>query len=170
MSNLVLIIDDSLVVRKILEVTLKRAAIDVLSYSDGIEALRALKAQPDCTPALIFLDICLPKMDGYAVARLLRSSPRFDSTVIVMLTQRDGIMDRLKSRLVGATVYLTKPFRTQDVISIVSLYLHPLPTLNGVRRKEIRTRAGDDNILCPSVTTPPYGSQALQMEATSRLA
>src|SRR5437588_9928491 len=103
MSKQIMIIDDSLVVRKILEVILKREAIEVASYADGVEALRAIKAQPDFIPALIFLDIGLPKMDGYAVARLLRTSPRFDSTVIVMLTGRNSIVDRLKSRLAGAT-------------------------------------------------------------------
>ena len=123
MSRLVMVIDDSPTVRKILEVFLKIQEIDTVSYSDGVEALRALKAQPDLIPALIFLDVCLPILDGYEVARLLRTDPRFASTVIIMLSRRDSIVDRLKGRLAGASAYMTKPFMTQDILFVVSRYL-----------------------------------------------
>lgn len=125
MSRLVMVIDDSPTVRKILEVTLMREEIDTVSYSDGVEALRAIKAQPNLLPALIFLDICMPTLDGYEVARLLRTDPRFDSTVIVMLSRRDSIVDRLKGALAGAKIYMTKPFRTQDILSVVSRCFTP---------------------------------------------
>lgn len=74
-------------------------------------------------PDLVFLDIGLPKMDGYEVACRLKIKPQFSNTVIVMLSRRDGMIDRLKGRLAGAKDYITKPFKTQDIISVTELYL-----------------------------------------------
>jgi len=124
MSKLVMIIDDSLTVRKIIETSLRREGFDCVSYADGIEALRALTEQRlKRIPDLVILDIGLPKMDGYEFARRLRTKPQFNSTIIIMLTSRDGVIDRLKGRLAGAKDYITKPFRTQDVITILHTHL-----------------------------------------------
>src|SRR6266567_4102128 len=71
----------------------------------------------------VTLDIGLPKMDGYEFARRLRTKPQFNSTIIIMLTSRDGVIDRLKGRLAGAKDYITKPFRTQDVINVLHTHL-----------------------------------------------
>ena len=117
MSNVV-VIDDSAVVRKIVETSLRRCGIACHSYQDGYEALRAFKEGEDYIPDLIFLDIGLPKIDGLDLLRLLKTSPQFDHTTIVMLSGRDGILDRLKSRLAGAKAYITKPFKTQELLSI----------------------------------------------------
>ncbi len=119
MSKLAIVIDDSMTVRKILEVALRREELEVLTYADGVEALRALKAQPQLEPAVIIIDICMPRMDGYTVLRLIRASSRFDATLVVMLSRRDGVMDRLKGRLAGATVYMTKPFKVREILSII---------------------------------------------------
>jgi DNA-binding response OmpR family regulator len=62
-------------------------------------------------------------MDGYEVARRLKIKPQFSNTVIVMLSRRDGMIDRLKGRLAGAKDYITKPFKTQDIISVTESYL-----------------------------------------------
>ncbi len=123
MSKLVMIIDDSLTVRKIIETSLKREGIPSVSFPDGIEALRALNEQHNLIPDLIILDIGLPKMDGYEVARHLKTKQQYRNTVIVMLSRRDGVIDRLKGRLAGAKDYITKPFRTQEVMSVVHSYL-----------------------------------------------
>ena len=96
MSKLVMIIDDSLTVRKIVETSLRREGFDSVSYCDGIEALRAITEQRmKRIPDLVILDIGLPKMDGYEFARRLRTKPQFNNTVIVMLTSRDRVIDRL---------------------------------------------------------------------------
>jgi twitching motility two-component system response regulator PilG len=116
MSNVV-VIDDSVVVRKIVEIILHRCGIACMSYQDGYEALRAFKAGEDYVPDLIFLDIGLPRIDGYDLLRLLKTSPQFDHTTVVMLSGRDGVLDRLKSRLAGAKGYITKPFKTQELLS-----------------------------------------------------
>ncbi len=123
MSKLVMIIDDSLTVRKIMETSLRREGFASVSYSDGIEALRALNEKRHPIPDLVILDIGLPKMDGYEVARHLKTKQQFGNTTIVMLSKRDGVIDRLKGRLAGAKDYVTKPFRTQDVMSIIHAHL-----------------------------------------------
>ncbi|HVB21247.1 MAG TPA: response regulator [Ktedonobacteraceae bacterium] len=124
MSKLVMIIDDSPTVRKIIETSLKREGFDSVSFPDGIEALRAITEHSlPRIPDLVILDIGLPKMDGYEFARRLKSKPQFQQTVIIMLTARDGMIDRLKGRLAGAKDYITKPFRTQDVISALHSHL-----------------------------------------------
>jgi twitching motility two-component system response regulator PilG len=124
MNKLVMIVDDSLTVRKIIETSLRREGFDSVSYADGIDALRAITEQRiNRIPDLIILDIGLPKMDGYEFARRLRTKPQFSNTIIIMLTSRDGVIDRLKGRLAGAKDYITKPFRTQDVISVLHSHL-----------------------------------------------
>ncbi len=124
MSKLVMIIDDSLTVRKIIEASLRREGFEAISYADGIEALRALTEERlKRVPDLVILDIGLPKMDGYEIARRLKSKSQFSGTVIVMLSGRDGVIDRLKGRLAGARDYITKPFRTQDVIAVIQSHL-----------------------------------------------
>ncbi|MDQ6659952.1 MAG: response regulator [Chloroflexota bacterium] len=124
MSKLVMIIDDSPTVRKIIETSLKREGFDFVSFPDGIEALRAITEQRlQRIPDLIILDIGLPKMDGYEFARRLKTKQQFQNTIIIMLSNRDGVIDRLKGRLAGAREYLTKPFRTQDVIAVLHTHL-----------------------------------------------
>jgi len=118
MSNVV-IIDDSIVVRKIIETTLRRAGIACTSYQDGVEALQALRERQHDIPDLIFLDIGLPRLDGYDVLRLLKTSPRFDHTPVFMLSARDGMLDRLKSRLAGARGHITKPFKIQELLYVI---------------------------------------------------
>ena len=109
MSKLVMVIDDSPTVRKILEVSLRRQGLEVVSYADGIEALRAVtNRQIERLPDLVILDIDLPKMNGYEIARYLRTKPQWSRTVIVILSRHDGVIDRLKARLAGTQAYLTK--------------------------------------------------------------
>jgi twitching motility two-component system response regulator PilG len=123
MSKLVMVIDDSTTVRKIIETCLGRQGFQVLGFPDGIEAMRWLMEPTSRVPDLVLLDIGLPKMDGYEVARRLKIKPQFGNTVIIMLSRRDGMIDRLKGRLAGAKDYVTKPFKTQDIISITESYL-----------------------------------------------
>jgi twitching motility two-component system response regulator PilG len=117
-TPLILVIDDSITVRKIIEITLRRAGFGVVSFADGVTALRWLASPEAMTPALIYLDIELPRMNGYEVARMLRCRPRLFSTPLVMLSGRDGVLDHLKSRLVDACVHLTKPFKAEQVVEL----------------------------------------------------
>jgi len=129
MSNVV-IIDDSAVIRKIVEISLRRCGITCISYQDGYEALRAFKNGEDYIPDLIFLDIGLPKLDGYDLLRLLKTNLQFQHTTVIMLSGRDGMLDRLKSRLAGAKGYITKPFKTQELLSVALSYLEQLSNVS----------------------------------------
>jgi twitching motility two-component system response regulator PilG len=130
MSKLVMVIDDSTTVRKIIEICLGRQGFQVLGFPDGVEAIRWLMEPTSRVPDLVLLDIGLPKMDGYEVARRLKTKPQFSNTVIIMLSRRDGMIDRLKGRLAGAKDYITKPFKTQDIISVTESYLGGIPAPN----------------------------------------
>jgi twitching motility two-component system response regulator PilG len=128
MTQLILIVDDSETVRKIVEVSLHRAGYnDVWTFPDGIELLRGLMTLEARIPALVVVDLTMPKIDGYSLIRTLRAKPAFAQTVFVILTGRDGMVDRLKGRLSGAKVYLTKPFRTQDIVAVVEAQVGPAP-------------------------------------------
>lgn len=133
MSKLVMVIDDSPTVRKIIEASLKREGFEVVSYSDGIEALRAVTTHElERIPDLMILDLELPKMNGYEIARYVRAKDPWNKTVIVILSRHDGMIDRLKARLSGAQAYLTKPFTTQMIIDVVSTCLHLSPSSSHV--------------------------------------
>ncbi len=134
----VAIIDDSVVVRKIVETSMNRIGMHCLSFHDGYEALRAFHSEPASVPDLIFLDINLPRIDGFDLLHLLKSYPLFEQTTIVMLSSRDSVLDRLKCRLSGATDYLVKPFRTQDLLEVVTTHTRPS---NGVRDSLLQFRA-----------------------------
>ena len=136
----ILIVDDSATVRKILEVCLGRAGYeDVRSFPDGIELLRWLMTPQAHIPALVLVDLTLPKMDGYTLIRHLKAKPAFAQTIFVILTGRSSALDRLKGRLSGAQVYLTKPFRTTDVLATVHTYLDPLPIQQMAEMKGVAT-------------------------------
>jgi len=123
MSQLVMVIDDSLVVRTILDTCLRRAGYEVKCFEDGLKSLGWLNTREARIPDLIFVDLGLPRLDGYEVIRLLRLRPALENTILVILSARDGILDRIKGRLVGAHAYLTKPFRTQTILEAVRMHL-----------------------------------------------
>ena len=123
MAAFVMVIDDALVIRTILDTCLRRAGYEVRCFEDGVQALGWLNAAEASIPDLIFVDLGLPKLDGYQVIRLLRAQPALEDTMLVILSQRDGLLDRLKGRLAGAHAYLTKPFKTQEILALVQTLL-----------------------------------------------
>jgi twitching motility two-component system response regulator PilG len=122
-NNFILVIDDSPTVRKILETCLQREGFQVICFEDGIAAMQWLFQYSTDLPALIILDVNLPKMNGYEVARFLKMKPVLKETILIMLTRHDGIIDRMKRRLCGAQAYLSKPFETQTILAVVTSYL-----------------------------------------------
>jgi CheY-like chemotaxis protein len=122
----VVIIDDSRTVRAVADACLSRCGYAVTGFAGGIEALAAFARQQVAVPDLVLLDIGMPKMRGYEVAQNLRSRPEFDDTIIVMLTGYDGVLDRLHSRLVGASAFIAKPFTTEYLIRTVRGFLEPV--------------------------------------------
>jgi DNA-binding response OmpR family regulator len=120
---LIIAIDDSVTVRKIIETCLTREGFAVQCFPDGIEAMRWFTESQRRIPDLVLLDIGLPKIDGYEVARRLKSKPQLNKTILIMISRRDGMIDKLKARLAGAKAYLSKPFKTQDIVAVVKSYL-----------------------------------------------
>jgi len=118
-----MIIDDSATVRKIVEVALQREGYQVVSFADGIAALRWLQSPHGHIPALLFLDIGLPKLSGYQIARHLKKQTRFAGLPIVMLTRHNGVVDRLRACLSGACAFLTKPFTIETITHITQHYV-----------------------------------------------
>src|SRR5260370_39570522 len=115
MSKLVMVIDDSLPVRKIIETSLRREGLACVSYPDGIEAWRALAEGRQPVPDLVILDGGRPKMDGSAIARRLKTKPKFARSTIIMLSGRGAVIDRLNGRLSASKDSFTNPIKTQAV-------------------------------------------------------
>lgn len=126
MAAFVMVIDDSQVVRAILDTCLRRAGYQARCFEDGLQALGWLNTSEARIPDLVIVDLCLPRLDGYEVIRLLKSRPALEHTVLVILSRRDGVLDRLKGRLIGAHAYLTKPFKTQQILAVVRAHLGAL--------------------------------------------
>lgn len=119
----VMVIDDSPTVRRIIQASFGRVGIPVAAYADGIAAITALTRGEAVVPEVLLLDIGLPRMDGYEVARILRGNPDCQQTIIVMLTGHDGLLDRVRSKMVGARGFITKPFRISEVVQTVCGHL-----------------------------------------------
>ena len=115
----VLVIDDSNTIRRSAEIFLKQAGCEVLLAEDGFDALAKIA---DHEPDLIFCDILMPRLDGYQTCALIKKSPRFGATPVVMLSSKDGLFDRARGRMVGSDQYLTKPFTKDSLLKAVAQY------------------------------------------------
>lgn len=116
----VLVVDDSPTVRKIVQMTLQREHIRVITASDGLSALTSVA---DEMPAVILLDIQLPRMDGYHICQIIRKNLQFRQIPIIMLSGKDGFFDKMRGHLVGSTEYLTKPFEATELVQTVRKHL-----------------------------------------------
>lgn len=116
----VLVIDDSKTIRRTAESLLAKAGCEVRTAEDGFEALgKILDFQPD----LVFLDVMMPRLDGYHTCALIKGNPALKHTPVIMLSSKDGLFDRAKGRLVGAELYLSKPFTGEELLEAVRLHL-----------------------------------------------
>jgi twitching motility two-component system response regulator PilG len=118
-APLVMAIDDSPIIRTVIEHTLARVGIRVIAFADGPNALRALQEQRAPVPDLLLLDIDLPRMTGYEIVDLLRSASAYRDIHIVMLSGHNGILDKVRSRIAGAQDYIRKPFKASDLAKLV---------------------------------------------------
>ena len=119
-STKVMVIDDSQTIRRTAETLLAREGYAVITASDGYEALGKIV---DHQPSLIFIDIMMPRLDGYQVCSLIKGNPKFSGTPVVMLSSKDGVFDRARGRIVGSDKYLTKPFTKDEILTAVKTYL-----------------------------------------------
>ena len=122
----VMVIDDSNTIRRSAEIFLKQAGCEVILANDGFEALAKIN---DHQPAIIFCDILMPRLDGYQTCALIKRSPRFSRTPVVMLSSKDGLFDRARGRMVGSSEYLTKPFTKDSLLNAVLQHSARSPAL-----------------------------------------
>jgi twitching motility two-component system response regulator PilG len=113
----VMVIDDSKTIRRTAETLLRKEGFDVVTAMDGFEALSKIA---DYKPDLIFLDIMMPRLDGYQTCALIKHHRVFRQTPVVMLSSKDGLFDRARGRVVGSDHYVTKPFTREDLLDAIA--------------------------------------------------
>jgi twitching motility two-component system response regulator PilG len=113
----VLVIDDSNTIRRSAEMFLRQAGYEVILAEDGFDALSKIS---DHQPQVIFVDIMMPRLDGYQTCALIKQNPIFNATPVIMLSSKDGVFDRARGRLAGSDHYLTKPFSKEGLIQAVA--------------------------------------------------
>ncbi|HSN41201.1 MAG TPA: response regulator [Burkholderiales bacterium] len=118
----VLVIDDSNTIRRSAEIFLRQAGYEVILAEDGFDALSKIS---DYHPQIIFVDIMMPRLDGYQTCALIKQNPAFKATPVIMLSSKDGVFDRARGRLAGSDRYLTKPFTKEGLIQAVTDYAEP---------------------------------------------
>lgn len=116
----VMVIDDSQTIRRTAETLLVKEGYTVVTAADGFEALAKVA---DHEPDLIFIDIMMPRLDGYQACALIKSNIHFAKTPVIMLSSKDGLFDRARGRIVGSDEYLTKPFTKDELIGAVKAHL-----------------------------------------------
>lgn len=119
----ILVIDDSQTIRRSTESMLSSEGFEVLTAEDGFQALSIIAEHH---PDVIFVDIMMPRLDGYQTCSVIKNNPQFQDTPVVMLTSKDGIFDRARGRVVGSDHYLTKPFTREQLLSTLKQQLGDL--------------------------------------------
>ena len=121
MSGLrVMVIDDSKTIRRTAETLLKKEGCDVVTAIDGFEALAKISDQQ---PQIIFVDIMMPRLDGYQTCALIKSNRQFKHVPVIMLSSKDGLFDKARGRIVGSEQYLTKPFTRDELLGAIRRYV-----------------------------------------------
>jgi len=116
----VMVIDDSKTIRRTAETLLKKEGCDVVTATDGFEALAKIS---DHQPQIIFVDIMMPRLDGYQTCALIKNNQVFKHTPVIMLSSRDGLFDKARGRIVGSEQYLTKPFTRDELLGAIRRFV-----------------------------------------------
>lgn len=112
----VMVIDDSNTIRRSAEIFLNQAGCQVILAEDGFDALAKITEH---LPDVVFVDIMMPRLDGYQTCSLIKKNARFSATPVVMLSSKDGLFDKARGRMVGSSEYLTKPFTKDTLLTAV---------------------------------------------------
>ena len=116
----VMVIDDSKTIRRTAETLLKKEGCEVVTATDGFEALSKIA---DHQPQIVFVDIMMPRLDGYQTCALIKNNQMFRQTPVIMLSSKDGLFDKARGRIVGSEQYLTKPFTRDELLSAIRKYV-----------------------------------------------
>lgn len=117
----VLIVDDSGTIRKTAESILSKEGYTVASAEDGFSALSKVMA---FKPDIIFLDIMMPRLDGYQVCSVIKNNPIFEKTPVLMLSSKDSVFDKARGRIAGSEHFMTKPFSRDELLNAISKYVN----------------------------------------------
>ena len=117
----VMVIDDSKTMRRTAETLLKREGAEVVTATDGFEALAKIADQ---RPQIIFVDIIMPRLDGYQTCALIKNNQVFKHTPVIMLSSKDGLFDKARGRIVGSEQYLTKPFTREELLDAIRKHVN----------------------------------------------
>ena len=117
----VMVIDDSKTIRRTAETLLVREGCEVVTATDGFEALSKIADQ---NPQIIFVDIMMPRLDGYQTCALIKNNQTFKSVPVIMLSSKDGLFDKARGRIVGSEQYLTKPFTREELLGAIRKYVN----------------------------------------------
>ncbi|MDP6675136.1 MAG: response regulator [Gammaproteobacteria bacterium] len=113
----ILVIDDSKTIRRTAETLLFKEGCTVYTAIDGFDALAKIA---DHQPDVIFVDIMMPRLDGYQTCSLIKHNKAFSNTPVIMLSSKDGLFDRARGRIVGSEQYLTKPFTKDELLGAIA--------------------------------------------------
>ncbi|MGH1439953.1 MAG: twitching motility response regulator PilG [Cellvibrionaceae bacterium] len=116
----VMVIDDSKTIRRTAETLLTKAGCEVVTATDGFDALAKIA---DTRPDIIFVDIMMPRLDGYQTCALIKNNSEFKKTPVIMLSSKDGLFDKAKGRIVGSDQYLTKPFSKTELLNSIEAHI-----------------------------------------------
>ena len=116
----VMVIDDSKTIRRTAETLLTKAGCEVVTATDGFDALAKIA---DTRPDIIFVDIIMPRLDGYQTCALIKNNSEFKKTPVIMLSSKDGLFDKAKGRIVGSDQYLTKPFSKTELLNSIESHI-----------------------------------------------
>lgn len=116
----ILVVDDSKTIRRTAESLLAREGCEVFTAVDGFDALAKIA---DHQPDIIFVDIMMPRLDGYQTCSLIKHNKKFKETPVIMLSSKDGLFDRARGRLVGSEQYLTKPFTKDELLGAITSHV-----------------------------------------------
>lgn len=116
----VMVIDDSKTIRRTAETLLKKAGCAVITAIDGFEALAKIA---DHRPDIIFVDIMMPRLDGYQTCALIKNNDNYRKTPVIMLSSKDGLFDKARGRIVGSEQYLTKPFTKHELLGAITRHV-----------------------------------------------
>lgn len=116
----IMVIDDSKTIRRTAETLLAKVGCEVVTATDGFDALAKIA---DTRPDIIFVDIMMPRLDGYQTCALIKNNSEFKDTPVIMLSSKDGLFDKARGRIVGSDQYLTKPFSKTELLNSIEMHV-----------------------------------------------
>ncbi len=120
-KNRVLVVDDSETIRRTAEALLKKEGYEVGVAEDGFKAFSAIV---DFKPDIVFLDVMMPRLDGYQVCSVIKNNPEYKDLPVIMLSSKDSIFDKARGKISGSNFYMSKPFSKEELTKVIKEHLN----------------------------------------------